>query len=58
MDGGWLKYIESIEARLASMESKMDSIIAFRWQIIGGSVVISLIIGVIFQIILAKISAG
>lgn len=55
MDEGWQKYLESIDGRLDKIESKVDTMIEFKWQIIGGSVVLSLIIGIVVQIVIAKI---
>lgn len=57
MDEGWQKYLESIDKRLGTIEGKVDTMIEFKWQIIGGSVVLSLILGIAVQILVAKIGA-
>lgn len=56
MDEGWQKYLESIDGRLDKIEEKVDTMLEFKWQIIGGSVILSLILGVAVQILIAKIT--
>lgn len=45
-------------ARLERIENKVDLLFAFKWQIIGGSVVMSFIIATVISIIAAYISKG
>lgn len=51
MDAGWEKYIEGIDKRLESVEGKIDKLLEFKWQIIGGSVLMSSILAVAIQIV-------
>lgn len=43
--------IEMIDARLTRLEDKMDKLLAFKWQIIGGSVVLSLFLTVALHVV-------
>lgn len=43
--------MEMIHARLERLEDKIDRVLAFKWQIIGGSVVLSVMVTIAFQII-------
>ncbi len=52
------RYIEGLETRLSNMESKMDELLSFKWQIIGGSVLISGIIGIVVALIAGALSRG
>lgn len=47
------KYIETLDKRLEGLESKMESMLKFKWQIMGGTAVASAIVGVLIQIIIA-----
>lgn len=50
----WLKEdIKSVKEDVKEINAKVDEMLAFKWQIVGGSVVISLIVGVILQFIIA-----
>lgn len=52
MGDEWLaKYIMSLEQRLASLDSKVDQLLRFKWQIIGGSLVASVFITATLQLI-------
>ena len=42
-------FIERTDERLAEMDKKIDELLSFKWQIVGGSVVISLIINFIID---------
>jgi tetrahydromethanopterin S-methyltransferase subunit G len=45
------KKFEEIAARLEKLDEKIDDILSFKWQIIGGSVVLSVIVTIAFQIL-------
>lgn len=40
-------FIEQTDKRFDAIESKLDELIAFRWQLIGGSAVISAIVSIL-----------
>jgi len=43
---------EYLDKRLDRLEAKVDQLLAFKWQIIGGSAVLAAIISVLVQIML------
>jgi hypothetical protein len=47
-------FIEQTNDRLERMEDKMDKLLAFKWQIIGGSVAISALVGLVGQVFMSK----
>lgn len=47
--------LEMIHARLDRMEDKIDKMLAFKWQIVGGTFVVSIILGVLIQTTIAII---
>lgn len=50
----WLKEdLQSVKSDVKEINAKVDEMLAFKWQIVGGSVVISLVVGVILQFIIA-----
>lgn len=50
----WLKNdIKEVKEDMKAMNEKVDQILQFKWQIVGGSVVISAIVGVLIQFLLA-----
>lgn len=50
----WLKNdIEKVDRKVDQMDAKIDEILSFKWQVVGGSVVMSAIIGICIQIFLA-----
>lgn len=54
----WLKedfesFKEDMKESNKELNEKVDQILQFKWQIVGGSVVISAIVGVLIQSILA-----
>jgi hypothetical protein len=50
----WLKEdLQSVKADVKEINGKIDEMLEFKWQIVGGSVVISLIVGVVLQFIIA-----
>jgi len=52
----WLKEdIDKVDAKVDILDAKLDELLKFKWQIIGGSMVASLIIGVLFQLIIKAI---
>lgn len=50
----WLKEdLQSVKSDVKEINAKVDEMLAFKWQIVGGSVVISLIVGVVLQFVIA-----
>jgi len=45
--------IDKVDAKVDKIDDKLNEMLAFKWQIIGGSVIMSAIIGVAIQIFLA-----
>lgn len=45
-------FIEQTDARLVRMEKKLDGLLAFKWQLIGGSLVVSATVGLAVQLFL------
>ena len=45
---------EMIMDKFKTLETKVDDVIKFKWQIMGGTAVVSIIVGIIFQILIAK----
>jgi len=50
------KLDQSINGKLDSMGSDVKQMLEFKWQIIGGSVVISAIVGIVLQVLIAAYS--
>jgi hypothetical protein len=48
--------IKTVEAKVDDVAKDVKQMLAFKWQIIGGSVVMSAIVGVGIQIFLALIN--
>lgn len=44
-------FIEKTDRRLTAIETKLDKLLQFKWQIIGGSVVLSVLLTTAFQLI-------
>lgn len=50
----WLKEdIKSVKEDVKQINAKVDEMLQFKWQIVGGSVVISLLVGIVLQIVIA-----
>jgi len=50
----WLKEdLQSVKSDVKEINAKVDEMLAFKWEIVGGSVVISLIVGIVLQFIIA-----
>lgn len=50
----WLKDdLQSVKAEVKEINAKVDELLQFKWQIISGSVVISAIVGIILQVLIA-----
>jgi phage-related minor tail protein len=50
----WLKEdIASVKSEVKDINSKVDELLKFKWQIVSGSVIISAIVGTVIQIFLA-----
>jgi len=45
------KRFTEIKSELNILNDKMDQLLQFKWKIVGGSIVISGIVGMLFQII-------
>jgi|WetSurMetagenome_2_1015567.scaffolds.fasta_scaffold251929_4 hypothetical protein len=55
MNDQWFtRYIETLDTRLQSLESKMDSVLRFKWQIMGGTALVSIIIGIAIELLIFK----
>jgi hypothetical protein len=53
MSDEWLKLIvEEIKVDIRRVEKKVDSMLAFKWQLIGGGVVVSTIVGICVQFLI------
>lgn len=49
----WLKDdLKSVKDDIKSINQKVDEMLAFKWQIVGGSVVVSLLVGIVVQLII------
>ena len=49
----WLKEdVDQVNAKVDILNSKIDDMLKFKWQIIGGSVVISAVLGIAIQLFL------
>lgn len=55
MEPGWQKYIQTLDSRLERLESNVEKLLEFKWQIIGGGIVVSAMVTVLFQIVYAAI---
>lgn len=49
------KYIETLDSRLESVETKLDDLLSFKWQILGGTAAFSLVVGIVIQFLVAKL---
>jgi hypothetical protein len=50
----WLKEdIKSIRDELKLLDGKVDQLLAFKYRIIGGTIIASLVLTTIFQIVIA-----
>ena len=47
--------IDKVETKLESLEEKIDALLSFKWQIVGGTLVVSFIVGVTMQIVLTLV---
>ena len=48
--------IDAVEKKVDKISENVDQMLAFKWQIIGGSVVVSLIAGFAVQVLLVVFS--
>lgn len=51
MDPGWQKYVETLDDRLARLESNVEKLLEFKWQLVGGGIVVSAFVTVLFQVV-------
>jgi len=50
----WLKDdVQAVRSEVKEINSKVDELLKFKWQIVSGSVIISAIVGVIIQVFLS-----
>jgi tetrahydromethanopterin S-methyltransferase subunit G len=49
--------IDKVDERVSRIEDKVDQLLAFKWQIIGGSVIMSLIVTFFIQLLLGGANA-
>jgi len=47
-------FIKHTNDRLALMDNKLDRLLAFKWQVVGGSVILSIIVTVVIQIFIKQ----
>lgn len=47
-------FIKRTDERLQSIEKKVDELLAFKWQIIGGSAVVSALVTLVIEIFIKK----
>lgn len=50
------KVYQLIIARMDRLEEKVDRLLAFKWQIIGGSLVASVVLTVALQVVLSIVN--
>jgi len=48
--------INKVDSKVDKLDEKVNSLLSFKWQVVGGTVVISAILGVVIQIIIAAVS--
>lgn len=52
----WLKDdIQAVKSDVKDINAKVDEMLQFKWQIIGGSMVMSAILGIALQIFIAMV---
>ena len=44
-----LELLEYLDKRFSTLETKIDDLYKFRWQIVGGSAVLSVIVGIFMK---------
>jgi len=49
-------FIEQTNGRLERIEGKLDTVLEFRWQIIGGAVVASAFVGLVVSVGIALLA--
>jgi hypothetical protein len=42
---------ESVEKQITGLDSKVDELLSFKWQIIGGSVLMSVILSIVVTLV-------
>jgi len=47
---------EKLEATIEAVDSKLDQMLKFKYEIVAGTMVVSVILGVVFQVFLAVIN--
>lgn len=52
------KIVDLLWARLDTMEQKLDKLLEFKWKIVGGTILASLLLTGAFQLCLAFIEHG
>lgn len=48
--------IDKVDSKVDRIDEKVNQLLAFKYQIIGGSVLISAIVGIVLQILIAFMS--
>lgn len=46
------KKFDLIEERFGDLEKKLDSILQFKWQVVGGSIAISFMVTLLFNVLM------
>jgi hypothetical protein len=47
------KLVDIILARLDKLEEKLDMLLEFKWKVVGGTLIMSLILTAVFQMFIA-----
>lgn len=47
---------EKLEATIEAVDSKLDQMLKFKYEIVAGTMVVSVILGVVFQVFLAVVN--
>lgn len=48
--------IENVDRKVDSIAADVKEMLAFKWQIIGGSVIVSLVVGSAIQLVLSMVT--
>lgn len=44
--------IDRLDEKIDKVDDKVSAVLAFKWQIVGGSLVVSLLVGIAIQVLL------
>lgn len=55
----WIKDdIKYLKEEIRSIDGKVDQLLEFKWKVVGGTILASLVLTIIFQTMLALIQRG